>query len=355
MWHRIRTKALLASLVLTAASRVLAWSLNSDTHTAPPGTLNYLEGHAFVDNSALNKNAIGSTDLKAGQTLTTADGKVEVLLTPGVFLRVGENSSAQMITPDLTDTHLRLNQGQAMVEVDKIYPENDIQITQNGATARLLKNGLYDFDAEEGHMRVFSGKASVVDGDRTLTVKGGHELRLNTPNAKVVSFNKEEFAKTDDLYRWSSLRSEYLAEANVNTARIYVVDGWYGPGWIGAGWYWSPWYDCYSFIPGGGFLFSPFGWGFYSPLWAYRAPVYGYGAYYHHFGDFQPAGANRAGNLRPIYGPGFHGSNVRSFGTTPLHGGVARTPSMHAAVPFGGFHGGHLGGFQGTGPVQGRR
>jgi hypothetical protein len=351
MWRFMREKGMLASFVLTAALTVPAWGSNSDTHTALPGTLNYVEGQTSIGNEALNAKSIGSTELQAGQTLTTNNGKAEMLLTPGVFVRLGDNSSAKMISPDLTNTELALNKGEAMVEVDEIHPENDIRISEDGASTRLLKNGLYDFDATHAQMRVFSGKASVLEGDQKISVKGGHELALDTNGKlKAKGFEKKAYAETDDLYRWSSLRSDYLAEANVNAAQTYIVDDWYGPGWFGAGWYWSPWFSAYTFVPADGFLYSPFGWGFYSPLWVDRAPVYGYGNYYHHFESFTPENIHRGGvRPRPVYGPGFHRGAVRSFGGRFQGGRLRGAPTMHASIPFRGLHRGSIGGFHSGG------
>jgi FecR protein len=327
-----RLQATATSLFLAAVLVVPALGANSDTHSALPGTLNYVEGQASIGNEVLDAKSIGSAELQVGQTLTTQNGKAEILLTPGVFLRLGADSSLHMVSPNLTNTELALDRGEAMVEVDQIYKENDIRIVQNGASTQLLKPGLYDFDAAQQQVRVFDGKAVVQDGDRRVTVKGRHELSLNREGKlKATSFDKK-VAESDDLYRWSSLRSDYLAEANVDAARVYVVNGWYGPGWFGAGWYWSPWWGAYTFLPANGFLYSPFGWGFYSPLWVYRAPVmYGYAHYLHTFNGFRPA---------PVHGPGFHDYAVRSFGPRES----APVPSMHAS---GGFHGGAgFGGFR---------
>ena len=327
-----RLQATAASLFLAAVLVVPALGANSDTHSALPGTLNYVEGQASIGNEVLDAKSIGSAEVQVGQTLTTENGKAEILLTPGVFLRLGADSSLHMVSPNLTNTELALDRGEAMVEVDQIYKENDIRIVQNGASTQLLKPGLYHFDAAHQQVRVFDGKAVVQDGDRKVTVKGGHELALNREGKlKATSFDKK-IAENDDLYRWSSLRSDYLAQANVAAARVYVVNGWYGPGWFGAGWYWSPWWGAYTFLPANGFLYSPFGWGFYSPLWVYRAPVlYGYGHYLHTFDGFRPT---------PAHGPGFHDYAVRSFGPRES----AAAPSMHAA---GGFHGGAgFGGFR---------
>jgi hypothetical protein len=331
-----------------------------------PGTVNYVEGQAAIGNEALDSKSIGATELQAGQTLTTENGKAEVLLTPGVYLRLGNDSSAQMIAPDLTNTQLQLDKGEAIVEVDQIHQENDIRIRQDGVDTQILKTGLYGFDADHDQVRVFDGKASVLVGDKKITVKGGHELTLNTDGKlKPKDFDKKQFAENDDLYRWSSLRSDYLSEANVNTAQRYVVDGWYGPGWFGGGWYWSPWFSTYTFVPASGYFYNPFGWGFYSPLWVYAAPWYDFGYYHHTFPTFRPgpvghgiavAGVRPGVRPGPAYGPGFRGGAVHSFGghgAQPFHGGVhGGFAPAHAARGFGGFH---AGGFHGGMPGGGRR
>jgi len=70
-------------------------------------------------------------------------------------------------------------------------------------------------------MKVLDGRAKVEANDREVTVKGGHELALNTEGKlKAQGFDKKQVEQSDDLYRWSSLRSEYLSEANVETAHM---------------------------------------------------------------------------------------------------------------------------------------
>jgi FecR protein len=329
---RLSRLSTLASVVLAAILSAPAWA----ARTALPGTLNYVEGNASIGTQPLDSKSIGAAELQAGQSLTTENGKAEVLLTPGVYLRVGDHSAVRLISPSLTDTRVAVDQGHAMVEVDELHPENDIRVTENGVNTQLVKTGLYDFDASQNQLRVFDGKAIAQEGDRRVTVKAGHELTFNGDAAKAVKFDKNEY-KDADLYRWSSLRSSYLAEANVGAARTYLVNGWYGPGWGGAGWYWNPWYASYTFVPGGGFLYSPFGWGFYSPYWAYRAPVIVGGGYYRSFGP----------GYRPLYASagGFRaqGPAVRSpASASGFRGGAVAAPAMSAPRAFGGggFHGG---------------
>ena len=35
----------------------------------------------------------------------------------------------------------------------------------------------------------------------------------------------------------------------------------------------------YTFLPADGIFYSPFGWGFYSPIYVYRSPFFFYGYY----------------------------------------------------------------------------
>ena len=96
-----------------------------------------------------------------GQTVATVNGKAEVLLTPGVFLRLGDNSAVTMVSPDLTKTEVQLDRGVAEVEVDQLYKQNDLLIDQGPSQTVLLKDGLYEFDAATNQVRVFDGLASV--------------------------------------------------------------------------------------------------------------------------------------------------------------------------------------------------
>jgi hypothetical protein len=232
-----------------------------------------------------------------------------------------------MLSNSLTNTQLALDHGEAMLEVDQIYSQNNIRITQPGADARVVKTGLYDFDANNGQVRVFDGKAIVNAKDHTVTLKKGHELALNNEKVKAEGFNKKEVAdNNNDLYRWSSLRSEYLSEANVDTAHLYYANGSYGPGWWGPGWYWDPWFAGFTFVPGGGFFYNPFGWGFYSPLVVRQVPV------------VVARGPHHFDGTRPIaIGHGF-----RNHAVTAFHGGgtSGARPASPRPSGFSGVHSG---------------
>ena len=279
----------LASVLLAAALIVPAWGADSahpekaTANPARPGSLNYVEGQASLEGQNLGPEAIGKTELHAGQSLETQAGKAELLLTPGVFFRLGDSSSATMISPTLTNTEIRLDKGEATVEVAELHPENNVVIAEDGAKVRLTKTGFYDFDADHSIVRVYQGEANVEVNGQDIRVEDEHDFAFN-PGA---SMNPEKFDKEqvqDDLYQWSSLRSSYLAEANVDRAQDDQVGNTYD-----AGWDWDPYYGTYTFIPGDGIFYSPFGWGFYSPFDVGFAPIFFFGHFHHDFDrDLRP-------------------------------------------------------------------
>jgi hypothetical protein len=314
-----------AALALAAFLPIGGLAQTQNSRPAQPGAINYVEGQASIGNQQLGANAVGSAQLQAGQTLDTQNGKVEVLLVPGTFLRVDDNSSIKMINPGLADTEVEIDRGRAMIEGTDINKNNDIQVDEDGVKTKILKNGLYGFDANDHVVRVFNGKAQVLENDKKITLDKERELTLNTGGKpKVQNFDTRKYE--DDFFRWSALRSGYLSEASIDQAKVYVNEG---PGWVGTGWYWDPWFDCYTFIPGAGIFYSPFGWGFYSPVVVYRSPFY-YGGYYgygrpHRFGDFHYPYGHGAEPRGGFHGPvgGFHSEGARG-GFGGVRGGGGR-------------------------------
>jgi hypothetical protein len=311
---------------------------------AVPGTVNYIEGAVYLNGSQLSAKDAGNTTVEPGQEISTTNGKAEVLLTPGVFLRLDNNSTAKMISPDLALTQVELEKGRAGIEVDEIHDQNDLQVIDAGVTTRLNKQGYYEFDADHPEAMVFKGEAHVQVGDNKWEkIKGEHELALNNgqlAHEKAQKFDKDD--AQDELYNWNSLRSQYMAEAKNQMASQYT-----GP-YAGPGWYWDPWSFGYAYMGMGPFA-SPFGWGFYPygwggyPYWGgvtYYRPLgrihHGYvGGVHHGYVHHGYVGGAVRGNPRQFEGfrnsrgfEGFHnGGNFSSFhngAAGGVHGGGAR-------------------------------
>jgi hypothetical protein len=298
---------------------------------AVPGAVNYVEGQVTVAGQPVTPSAIGSVQLQPGQVIETGPGRAEVLLTPGVFVRLGDNSSLRLISPNLGDTRVELLKGRAIVEVTEIFKDNNLRVMLAGSSARLDKEGLYSFDADARQVRVFDGEATVQTNDREVNIKKDHQLALAAP-FKTAHFDARAQSAQDPLYGWSNLRSEYEAQASMQSARNVFVGG--GSYWDGPGWYWNPYWSMYGFIPGDGIWFSPFGWPFYSPWVVYSAPWYGYGFHGYGFrGNGFVAGARHVGASAMASHAGFGGTGGGFAGHGFAGGGFA-----------GGMHGGFGGG-----------
>ena len=237
-----------------------------------PGTVNYIEGAVSLDGDMLINSNVTINELHSGQELSTGRGKAEILLTPGVFLRVDSNSSVKMISRDPAKTKVALKRGRASVEVDRTDLENMVQIVDHGVTTRLIKIGYYEFDADHPEAMVYKGKAEVEVGDgKWEAVENHHELTL-VPDGVPEKTAIDPRPAGDELYDWSRLRSQDLAQANHQIARQYACARDFH-----AGWYWNPWMRSYTFL-GWYEDLSPFGADFY-PWGGPRAPNGGYGSY----------------------------------------------------------------------------
>jgi len=321
---------LLAAPLLQAADQPKA---------AQPGTVNYVEGQVTLGTQPIAADSVGTLVVDAGQTLRTQNGKVELLLTPGIFLRLGPSASVTMIANTGT-IRLSVEQGEAFVEVDQIHPENDLRILQDGVSIQFTRLGLYNLNASLHLVRVLAGEAVIREGQKSLSVKEGHEADLAERPLHERTFDKKEI-EAEDLYRWTMLRSAYLAEANADYAPTYSLGGF---GWFGEGWYWDPWFDAFTFLPGDGIFYSPFGWGFYSPFCAFAAPFAGGGHYRRHF---SPTAVD-------TWGPQAHYKQAVNYGHGVHYASVYKSHGLFGGSKSGGFHGigggkFHGGGFHGGG------
>ena len=302
------------TLLSLATSIFVPAGIAQNTNTARPGTINYVEGQATVNGQPLTAKSVGNAEVAQGQTVSTTDGKVEVLLTPGVFLRLGDNSAVTMVSPDLTKTEVQVDRGTAEIEVDQLYKQNDLLVDQGSAQTVLLKNGLYEFSETNGDMRVFDGEAAVspsTDSKKWIKVKGHHEFAINGEVSKSQDFDAKTAADQDPLYSWSKLRADYLGQSNLNLAEEYAGSPGFSPGW-----FWNAGMYGYTWLPGDGMFWGPFGDGFYSPGYLYGGgfiyPGFGFGGGYYRGGY------------------GFHGPYRGGVG---YRGAVAAAPSRGSSSP----------------------
>jgi FecR protein len=266
------------TLALTLFSAASAWGQNAIS--AHSGMIHYVEGRVLLDGQPVEPKATEFPEVKKDQTLATEEGRAEVLLTPGVFLRLSEDSSFRMISNQLSDTSFEVVSGDALIEVMDLLKDNAIAVQFKGGTASVAKRGLYRFDADKGNLRVYEGEIGVTFGDQNIVARKGKEVKVGD-GIQAANFDPKD---TDPFYRWAERRSEYIATANVSAARQAGSMGLLSSA---GSWAYNPYYGMFTYLPGTGYGYSPFGWAFYSPLTVgnYYAYNYGnYGGYYNNVG-----------------------------------------------------------------------
>lgn len=238
--------------------------------SAQAGTIHYIEGAVYSDGQQLHRKATQFPTLAAGQELRTEDGRAEVLLTPGSYLRLADHSAIRMVSNRLVDARVEVVRGSVLVECDELLKDNSITLVHNNQTIVLKKHGLYRLDTEPARFRVYDGVAEVQSSSGPLTLKKGKQTALDT----VVAAERFKIdPKTeDDLYSWSGHRSYQLALNNRSATQSLIARG---TPWSASGWWFDPTFGMFTFIPYRGIAYSPFGWEFWSPagLGYYYIPV----------------------------------------------------------------------------------
>ena len=260
--------------------------------SAHSGMVHYVEGTVLLEGQQVDPKFGEFPEVKNDQVLKTEEGRAEVLLTPGVFLRLAENSSFRMLSNRLADTAIEVLSGSVMFEVDELLKDNAITVKYKDATVALNKDGLYRVEADPARLKVYEGAAQVIYGTKTVEAHKGHQVALDE-TLLASSFDTKD---TDSFYRWASRRSEYVAAANVSSARsagcgtsssfaasttnCSNLGGYSSYGNPYGMWSWNPYFGMFTYLPGTGFGYNPFGWAFYSPYTVgmlYVPGYYGYG------------------------------------------------------------------------------
>ncbi len=401
-----RSKSLAFALAFTLGAAASVWG--QSVISAHSGTIHYTEGQVSLDGNAVQPKFGEFPEVKSGQVLATQDGRAEILLTPGVFLRLGENSSFKMISNQLSNTRLEVQSGEAMIEVGELLPDNAIAVVFHQGDVSIAKRGLYRFDSDPSRLRVYEGEASVVSpsADPTIVHKG-HELIFGEAKLEARTFDAKE---TDEFYRWSARRDEYVAEANITSAKavrdtnggmgyaggscmgsgmgissntgvysnssaiasgVYSNTGTYSNvgllsgvgmnsglgltpgGGVGPGvgmnpgmgsWNYNPWFGMFTYVPCSGTYFSPFGYGYFSPY----AVGYLYGPYSPYaYGNGLTGGRTGIAGLGGI---GRTGALTSSAASPATSGSIGRAAGTTGGLGNGGSNssrGGGGGGFGG--------
>jgi hypothetical protein len=171
--------------------------------SARAGLITYVQGFASLDSRRVVIKTTRFPQMKDGEALSTARGRAEILLAPGVILRLAENSRVRLADTQLSDTHVEIQRGDALIEVLQLPEGSRIQIHLADTVTEFTRTGLYRFGTTQKTLRVYGGEASVRSGSMTAVVKRGMTGSLNS----TLALEKFDRKQTDALHAWAARRS----------------------------------------------------------------------------------------------------------------------------------------------------
>jgi hypothetical protein len=227
--------SIFAALAMLAAVPVPAGAQSViSTHS---GVVHFFEGTVFLGDQPLESHLGRYPSVPKGAELRTANGRAEVLLTPGVFLRMKDHSAIRMVANDLADTQVELLAGSIIVESGEPNSGTSVTLIYQGWGIHLLRKGTCRIDSEPPRLWVRQGELEVFSKDdrQPVAVEAGMSLSLGDVLARDVLAPERSIGEPKDkLQDWANGRSESISADDAITAQIdedpaTVIAGVYGP------------------------------------------------------------------------------------------------------------------------------
>jgi hypothetical protein len=273
--------------------------------SAKAGAVNIVDGDAsFKRGKSDWDTLIAGDELRAGDTVkTTTDGRVEVLLSPGSFLRLAGDSEFLFSSTSVYNLRLKVVSGSIIVEASAV----DSPIVVNAGQSRfsIVRDGIYRFTSEangNGVAMVRKGRLLFAE----TTIKDGKKIVVAGGTPVITSFDNKA---QDEFDVWSKGRAKTLIAANRKLSERTIRRS-LSMGGSGNLWLYDPFFRTYTFLPYGYGYNSPYGGGYrtcnpYNP-WRNSYP-----------GGGTVGGGGSGGG----YGGGSTGGGGGSTGGSPASGG----------------------------------
>jgi hypothetical protein len=274
------------------------------------GLVNYVQGSTTVK--------VGKS-VREGEVIATGpQGAIELLLNPGSYLRMGENSSVVLEKVDLSDIAVRILTGSMVITANGFDKDLPLRVTAGKLQMDIIKDGIYLF--ADGKIVVVDGK--IRDAGNALVYGKGYQISDDKGYRaqKVKTF-------TTGLEMWSQKRDADIARANMNVARSLRQSSNIPVASLLDVWLWYPAFGSFIYMPGRGYR-SPYGYRYLTAGEIY-APTYstsdGFG------GGGGVAGGNGGGGSTGGSNSGGAGGGAISGGYSGGGGGTG--PAVAAPRP----------------------
>jgi hypothetical protein len=286
--------------------------------SAKAGVVNIVEGEVSFVRGGKADMLIGGDTLRAGDSVKTGrDGRTEILLNPGSYLRLSANSEFIFSDTRISLLELELTKGSAIIEASVIVDAITV-VTPQGEFP-LVNGGLYRFNVgENGSSEIIPRKGKLLAGG--VVVKEGKKATIGTGGAAITPFDKKV---EDDFDLWSKERARVIVAANKKLSNRALRRST-SLSMSGNAWIFNPFTGYYTFLPGFWGIASPYGYGYNScnpyTHWRNRHPDYTGGG-----GGYIGGGSGRGGSTG--------GSTGRSSGTGSVGRGSSAGVSPRPSAP----------------------
>jgi hypothetical protein len=185
-----------------------------DVISAKAGLVYFVLGRVSIVGKGQLTTGAANRQLNQGEVLFSEAGRAEVLLNPRTVLRMGSMTRIRIDSDELTDTHVSIAAGSAVVTVNQLPKLDRLEVHMGGAVVAIKSAGVYRFDGDSRdsgapRLRVFSGQAEAYPEERAsfengafkTSAKRGQQVRLQ--DLKVSRFDPKD---TDALQQWAQAR-----------------------------------------------------------------------------------------------------------------------------------------------------
>ena len=276
-----RVSALIAVLAVCAGLVSAQKAADKFIISAKAGGVNEIVGDVTIERSGGRVGRLFKGDeVQIGERVSTGtDGKAEVLMNPGSYIRLGANSSFEFESTDLDDVRVKMHSGSSMLEVFGVE-DFDVSITAGSSNFTLLETGIYRVDvAADGNGSVSVIKGKVRAGlDSAKPVGKGKRAQLAGNDYSVAKFDRDE---KDELALWSKDRAKDLSKLSASLKRDNIRDPLINSFWGGRWnlyntfgvWVYNPFSRSHCFLPFDYGWYSPYGYSFGRPIWNFGLPT----------------------------------------------------------------------------------
>ena len=264
------TRRLLLLLVLTLAVPAAAQHVIS----ARAGYVNYWQGAVTLPTGP---DGAVVRQIAEGRSVTTERGRLELLLTPGSFLRLDRYSKVRLLSSKLADVRVELVSGTATLEVNETGKGTSIVMLWREHAIPIKRTGLYRLEAAQDSLRVYVGKGKLRVPGRKGYVKSGKYVDLAAAGtvSAALKYNRKDL---DEFDLWNRVRSAELATASYVAANRLRNRR---SSFRSSQWFYHSGFGFYTFLPSRYSIRSPFGFVYRCPRpsYFYRQPSNPSGGY----------------------------------------------------------------------------